>query len=693
MSRVEQRGVAQVGKGDTVFATFKEGDYFGEVALLTDQPRTASVVAVTDLMLLSLSCVDLEAVLAMFPTARARIEAAATERLRALAKGEAAQPPATKAYLKGKERRRGSWSVMNSLLLSCNPLQQRRTSLTTAAASHSSSNNMRVSHRLLTLSAQVAPTDSSTPSRTGPGAPPAPYRDPLSDAIDLLPDARRTDGVAYAGEHRRPSLDSRPVGELGEYEANQVCSMPPSMPEKPPRRNSLGETTLGPPSEHCNGEISECGGVAASGGLGRSLMQQARRRLSCCGTRGTDHVSGISSTPNESTKKRWETPSHPSGPEKRRFSACGRRRNVEGVRSQARRHSVDAGLTRIDNPGIMMPGVPCPVPQQWSHLGNSGSSSCRGSEDALRLSIDRGLDSPDDQRRLSRYRRGSETFMPYGLAEWPCGCMHSAPGSHLGSRTESPLHASRFASPERRRPVGSPSHLVRPPTMPWPHDGGLCHSATTSRRLLPSDEGLEVIVASRGQSEVAIPEKSCPEPESMSSADEQRGETVETDRSAVPAEEDAGDIRDAYVPNGPAPGQAQPSAQQQSSTDPKFISARKASLSLVSSWRRRKGSLGGLATNKVAARVAESLSFNRHSLRRCSHGASQSPRSSEISHGASITDRALRAQLKEAISPLHLELSQSHLQQVERLQHLQQTVAGELRRVQEALVRLDGKWM
>ena len=51
-----KRGMAEVlnreGKG---IYTFKEGEYFGEIALLSDTPRSADVRAVTDMVMLSLS--------------------------------------------------------------------------------------------------------------------------------------------------------------------------------------------------------------------------------------------------------------------------------------------------------------------------------------------------------------------------------------------------------------------------------------------------------------------------------------------------------------------------------------------------------------------------------------------------------------------------------------------------------------
>ena len=90
-----KRGTAEVmdSKG-TVLHTFKEGDYFGEMALLTDKPRTADVKATSDCMLLSLGKSDLEMVLETFPTARGRIEHAMRERERDLQQKTIPGPPA-----------------------------------------------------------------------------------------------------------------------------------------------------------------------------------------------------------------------------------------------------------------------------------------------------------------------------------------------------------------------------------------------------------------------------------------------------------------------------------------------------------------------------------------------------------------------------------------------------------------------
>ena len=68
--------------GETVFRTLNDGDYFGEIALLLDQPRSASVRAVTYCDLYQLDKQMFERTLSHFPDIAAQIEALAKERFR-----------------------------------------------------------------------------------------------------------------------------------------------------------------------------------------------------------------------------------------------------------------------------------------------------------------------------------------------------------------------------------------------------------------------------------------------------------------------------------------------------------------------------------------------------------------------------------------------------------------------------------
>ena len=75
------RGSACVMKGGTVLATLTEGNYFGELGLLTDAPRSSDVVAMTNLMLMALSADDFNHLLSRHPRARERIENVAEQRV------------------------------------------------------------------------------------------------------------------------------------------------------------------------------------------------------------------------------------------------------------------------------------------------------------------------------------------------------------------------------------------------------------------------------------------------------------------------------------------------------------------------------------------------------------------------------------------------------------------------------------
>ena len=75
------KGEADVTKGDRSINTMREGDFFGEIALVTKMPRTASVTATTDVRVLVITERDFTALLKRSPEVGRGVAEALAERL------------------------------------------------------------------------------------------------------------------------------------------------------------------------------------------------------------------------------------------------------------------------------------------------------------------------------------------------------------------------------------------------------------------------------------------------------------------------------------------------------------------------------------------------------------------------------------------------------------------------------------
>jgi CRP-like cAMP-binding protein len=75
------KGEADVTKGDRSINTMREGDFFGEIALVTKMPRTASVTATTDVRVLVITERDFAALLKRSPEVGRGVAEALAERI------------------------------------------------------------------------------------------------------------------------------------------------------------------------------------------------------------------------------------------------------------------------------------------------------------------------------------------------------------------------------------------------------------------------------------------------------------------------------------------------------------------------------------------------------------------------------------------------------------------------------------
>jgi CRP/FNR family cyclic AMP-dependent transcriptional regulator len=74
-------GEAEVTKGGKRINTMKKGDFFGEIALVTKMPRTASVTATTDVEVLVITERDFDALVKRSPEIGRQVAEALAERV------------------------------------------------------------------------------------------------------------------------------------------------------------------------------------------------------------------------------------------------------------------------------------------------------------------------------------------------------------------------------------------------------------------------------------------------------------------------------------------------------------------------------------------------------------------------------------------------------------------------------------
>jgi CRP-like cAMP-binding protein len=76
-----ERGTAQVERRGTAVTCVRDGDFVGEIALLTGAPRTATVTARTDMVVSVLGAAEFATLLSTSPTIARRILVGAMHRL------------------------------------------------------------------------------------------------------------------------------------------------------------------------------------------------------------------------------------------------------------------------------------------------------------------------------------------------------------------------------------------------------------------------------------------------------------------------------------------------------------------------------------------------------------------------------------------------------------------------------------
>ena len=649
-----KRGVAQVGKGDTIFATFKEGDYFGEVALLTDQPRSASVIAVTDLMLLSLSCGDLEEVLTMFPTARTRIEAAAQERLKAIAKADsAAANTATKTYLSNgvQPNRRGSWGMRP-------PTQSRSNSLVGGTIQGRDARVRRASHRLLSLTSRemacggVLTASESTSSSSG-------------DLPNRTPAARR------AG--RRASLDSRPVQTLDEGASNALCSLPLSEPKPMISPTQLRRQISGDMlAAAAAASVKEAAPGARQGAACTRTLTFRRSRKGAVAPALPPAISRLSKSKPFAISIRRSSLSSGSSASPPSVGASRLSKKPISMRKDgSRRRSVDAGLDLAQHvpssSGVMSAGNPMlrpELPAQWAALHTSGSSTGRrtSKENDLRRSLDAGFETPDDTRRRNDQRRRSRLNLQTGVADadWP-----GEPSS--GESPAWGVNCARAGSASTHERFAKLSHQTHT------RDDAPCGCASDSS---PADD------ARHARASLDSVEDGS---ENASSSGDEANVAHGSSKARVNLESDTLDDRIRVL-------------ESTSTSDSQANSfTRKANISSGAITRARAGQTSVV---KAASKFAETLATRRQSLqqrRRSLSGGNTSPHGSKSTTAMpssimGLTEEVLQAKLKEALKPLMSHLALMHSQQDASLTATHD-LWNEMKHIARRLNQLDGNWM